>query len=89
MADTSTFALRLPKSVKAAVAILAEEDGVSMNQFVATAVAEKLSAMRTATYFEQHASQADPGAFRRLLRRPGGEAPRVGDELPAAKDRGG
>ena len=45
----STYPLRLPTSVKAEVVRLAEKDGTSVNQFVATAVAEKLAAMNTAT----------------------------------------
>ncbi|MFN9503718.1 MAG: YlcI/YnfO family protein, partial [Rubrivivax sp.] len=44
----STYLLRLPTSVKAEVARLAKADGISFNQFVATAVAEKLAAMNTA-----------------------------------------
>lgn len=81
MTDTSTYPLRLPKSVKAEAEKLAREEGISMNQFVATAVAEKLSAMRTVEFFAQRRSRADLAAFRKLLRRQGGEPPRVGDEI--------
>ena len=82
MSKTTTFPLRLPKSIKEAVEKLAREEGISMNQFVATAVAEKLVAMNTATYFAQARERADLEAFRRLLRRSGGVAPRKGDERP-------
>lgn len=81
MTDTSTYPLRLPKSVKAEAEKLAREEGISMNQFVATAVAEKLSAMRTVEFFAQRRSKADLAAFRKLLRRQGGEPPRAGDEI--------
>ncbi len=81
MTDTSTYPLRLPKSVKAEAEKLAREEGISMNQFVATAVAEKLSAMRTVEFFAQRRSRADLAAFRKLLRRQGGEPPRAGDEI--------
>lgn len=81
MTDTSTYPLRLPKSVKAEAEKLAREEGISMNQFVATAVAEKLSAMRTVEFFAQRRSRADLAAFRQLLRRQGGEPPRAGDEI--------
>lgn len=47
-----------------------------MNQFVATAVAEKLAAMSTAAYFAKRKSRADLQAFQRLLRRKSGESPR-------------
>jgi hypothetical protein len=46
----STHLLRLPLSVKAEVERSAKVDGVSINQFVATAVAEKLAAMPTAAF---------------------------------------
>lgn len=44
MTETSTYLLRLPRSLKKAVEKQSEEDGTSINQFVAMAVAEKLSA---------------------------------------------
>ncbi|MBI5120000.1 MAG: toxin-antitoxin system HicB family antitoxin [Rhodospirillales bacterium] len=82
MRMTSTYPLRLPRSVKAAVEKIAKEEGVSLNQFVATAVAEKLSAMNTAAFFAERKERADMGAFRRILTRKGGEKPREGDENP-------
>lgn len=84
MSETSTYPLRLPRSVKAAVEQLAREEGISMNQFVATAVAEKLTAMRMASFFAQRRSKADFDAFAKLLKRSGGEPPRSGDELDMA-----
>jgi hypothetical protein len=80
MSETSTYPLRLPRSVKTAVEKLAKDEGISMNQFVATAVAEKLAAMSTATYFAERKDRADLKAFKRLLKRKGGETPRPGDE---------
>jgi hypothetical protein len=80
MSTMSTYPLRLPRSVKAAAEKLAREEGVSMNQFVATAVAEKLAAMKTAEFFVQRRERADLVTFRRLLEREGGETPREGDE---------
>jgi predicted HicB family RNase H-like nuclease len=44
----TTYPLRLPRSVKAAVERRAKQDGISINPFVATAAAEKLAAMSTA-----------------------------------------
>lgn len=80
MSDTATYALRLPRSIKAAVEKLAKSEGTSMNQFVATAVAEKLAVMNTAAYFAERRSRADLVAFKRLLKRKGGVPPRDGDE---------
>ena len=76
----STYPLRLPRSVKAEVERLAKEDGVSVNQFVATAVAEKLAVMNTTAFFAERRKRADFAAFDRLMRRKSGEKPRAGDE---------
>jgi hypothetical protein len=43
--------LRLPSSIKKAAAELAAGDGVSLNQFIASAVAEKVGSLRTAREF--------------------------------------
>lgn len=77
--QTSTYPLRLPSSLKAAVREASREDGTSINQFVATAVAEKLSAMRTADFFAGRGAQADIEAARRILRRRGGQPPNPAD----------
>lgn len=78
--SASTLTLRLPASIKAAVERLARDDGVSTNQFVAKAVAEKLAAMKTAEFFAERRSAAGLCAMRWLLRRKGGESPREDDE---------
>jgi len=51
MTETMTYPLRLPRSLKRAVERQSKEDRTSINQFVATAVAEKLSALQTAEFF--------------------------------------
>ena len=81
MSKTSTYPLRLPKSLKDQVAKVAKRDGTSINQFIAIAVAEKISALETERFFSERAKQADMEAFRAILFRPGGEPPRKGDEL--------
>ena len=77
----STYPLRLPHSVKAEVERLAKQDGISVNQFIATAVAEKLSAMRTAEFFAERRARADFVAFDQLMRRDGGEPPQADDKI--------
>ena len=62
-----TYALRLPISLKAEVEKLSKQDGTSMNQFVVLAVAEKISAMNTAAFFEQRRGRANRNEFRRRL----------------------
>ncbi len=82
MTETTTYPLRLPRSLKEAVKRLSRADGTSINQFVATAVAEKVSAMQTARFFEDAKARADFKAFDRIMKRRRGKPPREGDELP-------
>lgn len=77
----STYPLRLPHSIKAEVERIAKADGISINQFVATAVAEKLSAMNTAAYFAERRDKADFAAFDRIMGRTSGAAPAGDDTL--------
>jgi len=77
----STYPLRLPRSVKAEVERIAKADGVSVNQFVATAVAEKLAAMNTAAFFAERRNRAKFAAFDKLMRRKGGEPPQPEDSI--------
>jgi hypothetical protein len=81
MKEKSTYPLRLPRSVKAEVERRAKHDGTSINQFVATAVAEKLAAMNTAEFFAERRNRADFAAFDRLMKRKGGELPSAGDKI--------
>jgi hypothetical protein len=80
MNESQTYPLRLPRSLKEAVKRLSREERTSMNQFVATAVAEKVAALQTARFFADRKARADFAAF---MRRRGGKAPREGDELPS------
>jgi hypothetical protein len=82
MKETRTYPLRLPRSLKEAVERLSREDRTSINQFVATAVAEKVSALQTAKYFADRQARADFKAFDRIMRRKG-VVPREGDEMPS------
>ena len=81
MKPITTYPLRLPHSIKAAVVRLAKADGTSINQFVVTAVAEKIAALETASFFAERRQRADLVAFRKLMHRKGGEPPRRGDEI--------
>ena len=78
-----TYPLRLPRSLKDAVERLSKEDGTSINQFVATAVAEKVCALQTARFFQDRKARADFKAFDKIMKRRGGKPPSPGDEMPA------
>ena len=77
----STYPLKLPAAVKKAAAELAASDGVSLNQFIAAAVAEKVGCLRTAReFFRERAGSAKPKGMLKCLHR----APRV---PPSAEDQ--
>jgi len=77
-----TYPLRMPRSLKEAVERLSREDRTSINQFVTTAVAEKVSALQTARFFADRKARADFKAFDKIMKRKGGKPPRPGDEVP-------
>jgi len=52
-----------------------QREGISVNQFIALAVAQKVSALNTATRFAERRSRADMKAFDKLMRHKGGESP--------------
>ena len=89
MTTLSTYPLRLPKTLKAEAEALSRADGTSLNQFVATAVAEKVAVLKTAAFFEERGARArtaaadgKPRALLAALSRTAGEPARAGDELP-------
>ena len=81
MTETRTYPLRLPRSLKKAVERLSKEDGTSINQFIATAVAEKVSALQTACFFQDRKAPTF-NAFDKIIDRQGGKPPRKDDEMP-------
>ncbi|GAA5072180.1 hypothetical protein N0B44_14260 [Roseibacterium beibuensis] len=64
--------IRLPQSLKAAAGEFAEWDGVSLNHFIALALAEKVGIMGGAEFFAVRSKGADAERAVRLLEgRPG------------------
>lgn len=68
---TTSYLFRLPASIMEEAKKAAAQDGVSLNQFISTALAEKASALR-----------ADWRTFDEVMSRAGGMPPRLGDEVP-------
>lgn len=88
----SNFALRLQPSLMDEARKVAEAEGVALNQFINVAVAEKLSALRTESFFRERAGRADIPKALDILKRAGkGKRPMKGDALPptaSARSRG-
>lgn len=77
----AAYPLKLPASVKAAAARLAKADGVSLNQFIAVAVAEKVGVLETAQeLLNRRAGKAKPRDLLKFLRKAGNEAPSDADQ---------
>jgi len=76
----STLSIRLPNSIHAHTKKLAREEGISINQFVASAVAEKLSALDTERYLSARAARGKKVNIKRLLAK-------VPDVPPSEEDR--
>jgi hypothetical protein len=77
----ANYALRVPESLFAYARLVAEEEKVSMNQFFVTAIAEKVSALKTESYFRERAARGQDAAFAQWLRATPDVAPDAGDEL--------
>jgi len=78
----STLSLRLPESLHEKVRELAEQDNVSINQFITVAVAEKMSALVAEEYLEARARRGSREKLRRVLAKVQDVKPLPGDELP-------
>jgi hypothetical protein len=77
----AAYPLKLPASVKAAAARLAKADGVSLNQFIAVAVAEKVGVLETAQEFvKRRAGKAAPRDLLTFLRKAANEEPSDADK---------
>lgn len=63
----STLSVRLPNSLHREIRELAKREGISINQFISTAAAEKLSALMTEEYLEKRARRASREAFDEAL----------------------
>ncbi len=76
----TAISVRLPESLHQQVRDLAKRENVSINQFIAAAVAEKMSALMTAEYLEERAKRGDRDKFERAMSK-------VPDTPPEAHDR--
>lgn len=76
----STLSLRLPKSLHDLARQVAKDEEISVNQLIALALAEKLSALKTEEFFEERAKGSSRAKFERAMAK-------VAKREPAAHDR--
>ena len=75
------LSLRLPESIHRHIREIAKQEGVSINQFISSAVTEKISAIMTEEYILQRAERADLKNMKRILANAPDREPVPGDEL--------
>jgi hypothetical protein len=83
----ATLSLRLPESVHEKLAELAKKEGVSLNQLLSSAAAEKLAALMTEEYLADRAKRASRAKLNAVLAKVPKGPPASGDELPAGYRR--
>jgi len=83
----STLSLRLPDSLHEMAKQLAEEEKVSVNQLITLALAEKISALKTADYFQQRGSRASRAKFGRAMAKVPKAGPAENDRLPSNRKK--
>lgn len=76
----STLSLRIPHSLHEQIRNLAKRENISINQFVASAAAEKMTALLTEEYIEARAKKGSAKKFEKVLKK-------VLDSEPAHYDR--
>lgn len=76
----SALSVRLPESLHKHARQFAAQEGISVNQLISTALAEKLAALATEDYLAQRAARGERDKFQAALAR-------VPDEAPAGPDR--
>ena len=75
------LSLRLPDSIHRHIREIAKRDGVSINQFISSAVSEKVSALLTEEYINARAARADLKKVEQILSNVPARTPVAGDEL--------
>jgi post-segregation antitoxin (ccd killing protein) len=63
----TAISLRLPDSLHKIARKLAQDEGISMNQLITLALAEKVSALAAETYLEERAARGDRAKFETAL----------------------
>ena len=76
----SALNLRLPDSIHRHIKEVAKKEGVSINQFISTAVTEKISAIMTEDYLRGRAVRANKNDLKKLLAKVTDREPLAGDE---------
>lgn len=77
----STLSLRLPNSLHEKIRQLAKEEGISINQFIVSAAAEKMASLLTENYLQERARRGDLDQFQSVLDKVPDVAPEEYDQI--------
>ena len=83
----SALSVRLPESLHRKLAEVAEREGVSINQLINSAVAEKMSALMTEEYLGKRAKRGSRRKFEAVLAKVPDVNPEATDRIPARPAR--
>jgi hypothetical protein len=78
----SDLSIQLPDSLYKNLHVLAQADGISIDQFVASAIAEKIAALTPETYLEEFAQRGSRAAYDAVLAKVPDVEPDVYDRVP-------
>jgi len=78
----SVLSLRLPTSVHQQLRAFAEQEGISINQFIALAISEKMATINTQTYLQQRAQRGSRAKLLAVLAKAPDIEPEAADTLP-------
>ena len=78
----SAISLRLPNSLHRKLGDLARREGVSINQLVNSAVAEKMATLMTVEYLQERAKRGTRKKFAAVLTKVSNSEPEAFDRLP-------
>ncbi len=76
----SALTVRLPESLHNSIKELARKEGISVNQFIASAAGEKMAVLKTLNYLRDEAAQGRREDFERFLAAVPDNEPVTGDE---------
>jgi predicted transcriptional regulator len=77
----TTLTIRLPESLHKEIKQLAQAEGVSINQFLTLAAAEKISALRTLDYLQAQAAKGSRADFEAFLTTVPDDEPMEDDDI--------
>ena len=77
----TALTIRLPNSVHESIKALARKDGISVNQFIASAAAEKMASFQTLDFLRREAALGKREDFEQFLKQVPDVPAQAGDEL--------